>query len=67
MRAIKSNMSDQILTKDRKILHCPNCNEEFSGNAGDYFMVPEDHIFHCERCDIEMELVKKIVEITYIN
>jgi len=65
MRAIKSNMKDQILTKDRKILHCPECNAEYSGNAGDYFLLPEDHIFYCSECECEMELVKKIVAVQY--
>ena len=38
MKALKKNMKDQILDKtDHKILHCPNCDSEFSGNNGDYF------------------------------
>lgn len=36
MKASKRNMRDQILTNDRKILHCPNCGAEYSGNSGDY-------------------------------
>lgn len=65
MKAIKSNMKDQILTKDRKILYCPACDMEYSGNAGDYFLVPDIHIFHCE-CGEEMELVEKVVTVTYV-
>lgn len=66
MRAIKSNMSDQILTHDNKILHCPSCDAEYSGNAGDYWNVPENHVFTCKNCDVEMELVRKLVTIKYI-
>jgi len=33
MRAIKRNMKDQILTNDRKILHCVVCDTEWSGIA----------------------------------
>ena len=64
MRAIKKNMEDQILTDDTKILHCPICNAEYSGNAGDYFMYPDNHVFTC--CGIEMELVDKIVSVYYV-
>ena len=64
MKAIKSNMEDQILTSDTKILHCPACGAEYSGNRGDYFMLPEDYIFHCE-CGEQMELVIKEVMVTY--
>lgn len=66
MRAIKSNMKDQILTGDRKILRCPNCGAEYSGNAGDYWNLPEDHVFICSSCQVEMELVDKIVIIKYV-
>ena len=64
MKAIKRNMKDQILTGDRKVLHCPKCNSEFSGNKGDYYFLPENHVFVCS-CGTEMELVKKIVKIYY--
>ena len=33
MKAIKSNMKDQIRTGDRKILHCPECDG--SGTVSD--------------------------------
>ena len=67
MKAIKSNMKDQILTGDRKILHCPECDAEFSGNAGDYFMHPDDYIFYCINlgCGAEMELVTKVVTVKH--
>ena len=65
MRAIRSNMKDQILTGDRKILHCPRCDAEGSGNAGDYFLVPDDYVFYCQDCGVEMELVEKVVTISY--
>ncbi len=65
MRATKSNMKDQILTRDSKIIHCPECHAEYSGNAGDYFLLPEDHIFQCPECKCEMELVEKIVTVQY--
>ena len=61
MRAIRSNMKDQ----DKRILHCPECNSEFSGNAGDYWDVPSTHIFKCADCGCEMELVDKVVTIEY--
>ena len=64
MKAVKGNMKDQILTDDRKILHCPNCGAEYSGNSGDYFMLPDDHIFTCE-CGEEMELVVKHVSVSF--
>lgn len=64
MRAIKSNMKDQIMTGDRKILHCKICGSEYSGNSADYWDLPDDQIFEC--CDEEMELVDKIVEIRYV-
>ncbi len=66
MRAIKKNMKDQILTDDTKILHCPQCGAEYSGNAGDYWNLPDDYIFKCEECGIEMELVNKIVSVKYV-
>ena len=65
MKAIKSNMKDQILTNDTKILYCSNCGAECSGNRGDYFMLPEGYVFHCE-CGEEMELVAKITSVRYI-
>jgi len=65
MRAIKKNMKDSILTGDRKILHCPVCDVEYSGNAGDYWNVPDNHVFHCTDCHVEMELVNKIVRVSY--
>lgn len=64
MKAIKSNMQNQILDGDRKILHCPGCGAEYSGDRGDYWNLPEDYIFHCE-CGEEMELVEKVVHIEY--
>ena len=66
MKAIKSNMVDQILTGDRKILHCPKCDAESSGHLGDYFMFPEDHVFRCSFCEVEMDLVTKVVVVKYI-
>lgn len=66
MKAIKSNMKDQILTDDKKILHCLGCDSEYSGNAGDYFMAPDDYVFHCGRCGCEMELVTKVTTIKYV-
>ena len=66
MKAVKSNMKDQILTNDSKILHCPVCDMEWSGNAGDYWDYSDDHIFVCKDCDCEMELVDKITAVKYI-
>lgn len=66
MKAIKSNMQDQITSNDKKILHCPTCEAEYSGNRGDYFMLPDDHVFTCDECNCEMELVSKIVSIEYV-
>ena len=66
MRATKANMEDQILTNNHKILHCPECGAEYSGNAGDYFMVPDDYVFHCQECECEMELVTKVVKVSYV-
>ena len=66
MRAIKRNMKDQILTSDRKILHCPECNGEWSGYAGDYWNFPDHYIFTCDNCDVELELVQKRVYVQYI-
>lgn len=64
MKAIKKNMIDQIVTNDTKILHCPECGAEYSGNAGDYWNLPDNYVFHCE-CGAEMELVNKIVSVEY--
>jgi len=66
MRALKENMKDQILTNDRKILHCPICDAEYSGNAGDYWDYPDDYEFFCEECGVPMELVEKIVTVEYV-
>ena len=68
MKATKANMKEQVGEgcTDRRILHCPCCNAEYSGNAGDYFMVPENHVFTCE-CGETMELVHKEVRIRYIG
>ena len=65
MRAIKSNMKDYILHGDRRVLHCPECDAEYSGNAGDYWYVPDDYVFHCKDCGTEMELVNKVVSVVY--
>ena len=65
MLAIKRNMKDQILTNDRKILHCCWCGAEFSGNAGDYWNCSDDHLFRCPYDDSLLELVNKVVTITY--
>ena len=59
MRAIKKNMCDQITSTDTKILHCPVCDMEWSGNAGDYWNLPDDHVFSCKDCGVELELVEK--------
>ena len=67
MRAIKSNMKDQILTDDDHILHCPECGAEYSGNAGDYWYLPDDYVFYCDECSVEMELVRKVVATEYID
>jgi hypothetical protein len=64
MKAIKRNMKDQILTKDRKILYCKICGSEYSGNAGDYWHLPDNHVFKC--CNEPMELVTKVVKVRYI-
>ena len=67
MKALKKNMKDQILDKtDHKILHCPGCDKEFSGNAGDYWDVPDNFVFGCSGCDCEMELVTKKIKIKYV-
>jgi len=65
MRATKANMRDQILTSDHKILHCPSCDAEYSGNAGDYWNLPDDYLFTCSECKCEMELVNKVVTVRY--
>lgn len=65
MKAIKKNLKCQITTDDRKILHCPACDAEYSGNAGDYFMLPDNYVFNCHECMIEMELVNKITYVQY--
>ena len=67
MKAIKRNMKDYILDEDepRRILYCPNCGAEYSGNAGDYWDLPDDYVFHCPDCGTEMELVEKIVTVKY--
>ena len=65
MKATKGNMKDQLLANDSKILHCPCCEAEYSGNAGDYWDLPDDHVFFCE-CGAEMELVEKVVTIKYV-
>jgi len=65
MRAIKSNMEDQIFTYDNKILHCPVCGAEYSGNVRDYWYLPNNHVFMCEDCGVEMELVNKVTTIEY--
>ncbi len=64
MKAIKSNMKDQILTNDAMILHCLECDCEYSGNAGDYWNYPDNYEFFCE-CGSEIELVTKTVTIDY--
>jgi len=66
MRAIKKYMKDQILTSDRKILHCPICDGKWSGNAGDYLAVPDDRVFVCPRCGTELELVEERTYTEYV-
>ena len=66
MRAIKKNMHNQITSNDKKILHCPECNGEWSGNAGDYWNLPDDHVFICEECNCELELVEKRINVEYV-
>lgn len=65
MKAIKRYMKDQILTDDKKILHCPGCDAEYSGNKGDYWNLPEDYVFTCKDCKLEMELVIKTTFVEY--
>lgn len=65
MRAIKSNMSEQVGGSDRKILHCPCCDAEYSGNAGDYWFLHDNHVFTCDDCTCELELVEKVVTVSY--
>ena len=64
--AIKRNMQDQIVSSDCKILHCPVCGGEWSGNAGDYWDLPDDHVFTCDDCGVELELVEKRVYVEYV-
>lgn len=73
MKATPRNMKNQILlvsddtnTKDRRILHCPDCDLEFSGNKGDYWNLPENEVLHCI-CGEELELVTKITPVKYIQ
>ena len=67
MEAIKRNMRDYILNGDepRRILHCLECDAEFSGNAGDYWNFPDNYVFVCGECKSEMELVEKITAVRY--
>ena len=71
MRAIKSNMREQVGLgpgyDDRKILRCPECGMEWSGNAGDYWQYPDDHVFTCDECKCELELVTKVVSVKYVQ
>ncbi len=65
MKATRANMKDQILIRDGQILHCPKCGAEYSGNTGDYWDVTPGDVLHCGGCDAEMELVTKVVTVTY--
>lgn len=65
MRALKSNMKNSIITGDKKILHCPLCGGEWSGNRGDYWNIPENHVFTCSECGVELELVEKHISVSY--
>ena len=67
MRAIRGNMKDHIWEGDNKILHCPSCGTEYSGDAGDYWYLPDDYVFICQDCAVEMELVDKIVTTKYAD
>ena len=69
MRAIRKNMTDQlgIPACDKQILHCPACDGEWSGHAGDYWDLPDDHVFVCADCEIELELVVKRTSVEYIQ
>ena len=69
MKAIKKNMSNQYMLpiSQRQILHCPSCNGEWSGNPGDYWNLPDDHVFKCSECDVELELVRKVINISYTD
>ena len=59
-------MEDQILTDDKKILYCPICFGEYSGNAGDYWNYKPDYIFMCPTCNVELQLVTKKIIIEYV-
>lgn len=63
MKAIKSNMRDDTF----RVLWCPECDEVWSGQKGDYFYLPDDHIFTCGQCGHEMELVHKVDLTWYIS
>jgi len=65
--ATRGEMKDHILDGDRRILHCPNCGGEWSGNAGDYWDLPNDYIFHCVDCGVGLELVNKVVTVKYVS
>ncbi len=55
MEAIKKNLKDQILTDDKTIMFCSNCEGSNSANSGDYWDYPENHAFKC--CGETMTLV----------
>ena len=61
MKAIRSNMTGDT------ILHCPICDAEYSGNKWDYFWLADDDILQCSECGVEMELVHKVVTVTYLG
>jgi hypothetical protein len=69
MRAIKKDMRHQTHTLKKRILqrilHCKKCSTELSGKLLDCWNDADDWEFFCD-CGGEMELVEKIVTITYV-
>ena len=68
MKALKKNMIDHIWHPEEpaRVLHCPCCMSDFSGNAGDYWDYPDDYLFKCGECGEELELVERRVTVEYV-
>jgi len=54
MKAIKKNLSDEVLNPTGRFMFCSECGSEYSANKGDYFQYSEDFEFKC--CGKTMEI-----------
>jgi len=58
-----ANLYDHIgSNKPRPVLHCLQCDADYSANKGDYWLYPQDYVFTC--CEEPLTLAYKQTQYT---